>query len=456
MSSRTVVKLAMFGGQRTVDKELAASGCVRWPVVTDAERDGVRRVMESGGFNSVGAGGREVARLEEEWAAFTGAEYCAAVATGTAAIELALGALGVEPGAEIVVPALTFIGSAVAPVQRLVVPVFADIDPETFTVDPAAVEASITPRTQAILAVHLHGLPCDMDRLRGIARRHSLLLVEDAAQAHGAKWGDRRVGALGDAAAFSLNASKNLPTCGEGGLVTTSDPGVHERVVLRRQFGEDLSDLRAERDYLSLILSGNAKLSAINAAFTRSQLQRLAAYDAIRERNVLEFFSRLARLAGIVLPKCPAGRTHAWHILRLRFDPAAMGYPGIRPEVLRAVIQRAMRAEGVPLKQYQSMPLPAQPAFRTRDGFDGYPWRLSGGPRREYRPGDYPATLAVISDSLTLQRWHLNPESGPVLRRCADAFEKVWEHLDTLARYARAMERSAATDDVPGSAREYA
>jgi perosamine synthetase len=439
----------MFGGQRTVDRKMATSECVRWPVVTDAERDGIWRVMQHGGFTAVSAGAREVELLESEWAAFTGAPHCAAVATGTAAIELALAALGIEPGAEILVPALTFIGSAVAPVHRLIVPVFVDIDPETFTIDPAAVAAAITPRTQAILAVHLHGLPCDMDQLRAVASRHGLRLVEDAAQAHGAKCGDRRAGVLGDAAAFSLNASKNLPTCGEGGLVTTSDPDVHERIVRQRQFGEDLS---GERDYSSQVLGGNAKLSAINAAFTCCQLRRLAEYDVIRERNVLELFSRLAELPGILLPARPIGRTHAWHILRLRFAPAAMGYPDVHPAALRTVIQRAMRAEGVPLQQYQRVPLPAQPAFRTHDGFGGYPWRLAGAPQREYRAGDFPVTEAVIEDSLTLQRWHLNPGSGPVLRRCADAFEKVWQDLEPLARYARAMGNAATS----GPAREYA
>jgi perosamine synthetase len=442
-------KLAMFGGPRTVDRKLAASDCVRWPVVTDAEHDSVQRVMRHGGFTSVGTGGREVELLETEWAAFSGAPHCAAVATGTAAIELALAALGIEPGAEMLVPALTFVGSAVAPVHRLIVPVFADIDPETFTIDPDAVAAGITPRTQAILAVHLHGLPCDMDRLRAIASRHGLLLVEDAAQAHGAKYGDRRAGVLGDAAAFSLNSSKNLPTCGEGGLITTPDPSVHERVILQRQFGEDLS---GERDYLSRILGGNAKLSAINAAFTRCQLRRLAEYDSIRERNVLQFFSRLAKLPGVIPPKCPADRTHSWHIIRLRFDPAAMGYPDVHPGALRAIIQRVMQAEGVPLQQYQRMPLPAQPAFRTHDGFGGYPWRLAGIPKREYRAGDYPITEAVLEDSLTLQRWHLNPDSGPVLDRCADAFEKAWQELETLVRCARAMGHPATSDP----AREYA
>jgi perosamine synthetase len=430
-------ELAMFGGPRAVNRELAASAAVRWPIVTDAVRESIGRILDHGRFTSVGAGGREVELLEAEWAAFTGTSHCAAVASGTAAIELVLAGLGIEPGAEVIVPALTFIGSAVAPVQRLVVPVFVDIDPVTFNLDPEAVRAQITPRTQAIMAVHLHGLPCAMDQLRDIARLHGLRLIEDAAQAHGATWGNRRVGAIGDAAAFSLNPSKNLPTCGEGGLVTTADPAVHERVVRQRQFGEDLS---GERDYLSLLLAGNAKPSTINAAFTRCQLRRLPEWDAAREHNVQAFLGRLAGLPGLALPVCPPDRTHAWHMLRFRFDPTAMGCPEVPPAALRTIMQRALRAEGVPVSQYQRLPLPAQPAFRTGEGFGGYPWRLPGIRRRAYRAGDYPATVAVLADSLTFQRWHLNPASGPALDQCADAFHKVWRHLGTLARCARALD----------------
>ncbi|WP_037897894.1 DegT/DnrJ/EryC1/StrS family aminotransferase [Streptomyces sp. NRRL S-920] len=419
-----ISRLAMFGGARTVDADAGTSPATAWPIVTDAEREAVLAVLDSGRFTSVERG--EVQLLEEEWARYTGVGHCAALSSGTAAIELALAATGLEPGAEILVPALSFIATASAPVMRGLVPVFVDIDPLTYTIDPAAAAAAITPRTQAILAVHLHGLPCDMDALRTLADRHGLVLVEDAAQAHGATYRGRQAGALGDVAAFSLNASKNLPTSGEGGLLTTDDPAIHERVVLRRQFGEDLTG-RGERGYLSQVIAGNAKLSSVQAAFTRCQLARLAERHEQRDRNVRRFLGRLAALDGIVTPHCPEDRTHAWFQLRLRFDPREAGCPEVTPGALRTVLQRALRAEGVPVRPYQSLPLPAQPALR--DAF----------PDQPYRPQDHPTTLAVIEDSLTMQRWHLNPAAGPVLARCADAFEKVWEQLDTLVPAARSM-----------------
>ncbi len=431
-------KPAMFGGTRTIPRGGLDTSMVTWPVVTGEEREAVLGILDSGGFTSVGRGAREVGLLESEWAAYVGAEHCAAVANGTAAIELALAALGIEPGAEVLVPALSFIASASAPVQRLLVPVFVDIDPVTFNIDPAAAEAAITERTQAILAVHLHGLPCDMTALRRIADRHGLLLVEDAAQAHGATYQGRVTGTLGDVAAFSLNPSKNLPTCGEGGLVTTDDPAVHERVVLHRQFGEDLS---GTRDYRSSLMAGNEKLSSINAAFTRRQLARLPEAQKAREANVSALLARLSELPGIAVPQCPADRGHAWHILRLRFDVASIGHPDVPPGAFRAIVQRALRAEGVPLRRYQEVPLSGQPALREHAGLGGYPWRLPNARDIVYDAAEHPTALAVIEDSLTLQGWHLNPAAGPVLDRVADAFEKVWQHRERLAGLARSMDR---------------
>jgi len=430
-------KLAMFGGSKTIAKGDIPRSLVEWPIVTDRERQAVMEVLNSGRFTSVGPGAREVELLEREWAAHIGAAHCAAVANGTAAIELALAALGIEPGAEILVPALSFIASATAATQRLLIPVFVDIDPVSFTIDPIAAKAAITERTQAILAVHLHGLPCDMAELRRLAEHNGLLLIEDAAQAHGAAYRGRSAGTLGDVAAFSLNPSKNLPTCGEGGLVSTDDETVHERVVLHRQFGEDLS---GPRTYVSHVLAGNEKLSTINAAFTRCQLARFPHWHTARDANVRAFLSRLAALPGLVVPSSPVDRTHAWHILRLRFDVAGMGHPAAPPGAMRVLMQRALRAEGVPLQQYQQLPLPAQPALLDRTGFGGYPWRLREARRPGYEPAEHPNTLAVIEDSVTVQRWHLNPAAMPVLERCAQAFEKVWEHRDMLADLARSLE----------------
>jgi dTDP-4-amino-4,6-dideoxygalactose transaminase len=432
-----MAKLAMFGGTRTVTAAHADRAHVGWPVVTDAEREAALRVLDSGRFTSNSFGKGEVQLLEDEWAQFVGSRYCAAVSNGTAALSLAVAALGLEPGTEILVPALSFIASAIAPVHRLLVPRFVDIDPATFNMDPVAAEAAITPRTSAILVVHLHGLPADLAELREIADRHGLRLIEDAAQSHGATYRGRHTGTFGDLNTFSLNTVKNLPTCGEGGLVNTDDEELHRTVVLYRQFGEDLTAGR-DRDYVSQLVAGNEKMSAMQAAFTRAQLARLPEYMTARERNVSRLLGRLAALPGLVVPTCPPDRTHAWHILRFRFDPVAAGLDGVAAPAFRAAIGRALKAEGVGLQPYQLVPLPQQKAFTTKLGLGGYPWRLTGVPEITYRAEDYPQTVAVIADSLTLQRWHLNPQAGPVLELVADAFEKVWENMDSIAQMTRA------------------
>jgi perosamine synthetase len=418
-----VGELAMLGGPRAVEIGEAQREMVSWPIVTDSERSAVLAVLDHGGYTSIGSGSRAVQQLERDWAAYTGTAHCAAVANGTAAIELAVTAVGIDAGAEILVPALSFIATAAAPARLGVQPVFVDIDPLTFNLNPAAAAAAVTPRTQAILAVHLHGLPADMAELRDVADRHGLALIEDAAQAHAAEYRGKRAGALGDIAAFSLNVSKNLPTCGEGGLVTTDDPAAHDRVVLHRQFGERISG-PGPRRYDHEVLAGNAKLSVIQAVFAHSQLGMLSARAAGRDHNVRFLLKQVGGLDGLLLPGCPADRSHAWHMLRFRVDPAAMGYPDVSPGAMRAIVQRALRAEGVPAMRYQSRALPAQPALQAA-GFSGY------------RADQHPVTAAVIEDSFTLQRWHLNPAAMPVLERCADAFHKVWEHRDSLAAIVR-------------------
>ena len=433
--------LALFGGDPAIPAGFADKSLVGWPVVTEAEHAALRDVLERGLFTSNDGGKGEVSALEREWADYVGVPYAAAISNGTAAIELVLAALDLEPGDEVLVPALTFIATAAAPVARMLVPVFVDIDPVTFLLDPAAVEAAITPRTRAIIAVHLHGLPCDLAELRAIADRHGLFLVEDAAQAQDALYRGERVGGFGHAATVSLNVTKNLPTCGEGGLVTTRDAELHRKVVLHRQFGEDLRGGHS-RDYLSRLLAGNEKMSAVQAAFTRCQLAVLPDHTAARDRNVRRLLDRLSALPGSTWPTCPDDRTHAWYILRARFDPAVLGYDGIAPTAWRDALRRVLRAEGVPAQPYQLVPLPGQPAFQQLAGYAGYPWKLPGVPPPDYRSEDHPVTCAVLDDSLTLQRWHLNPAAAPVLDKVADAFEKVWGRLDEVAAIARAKPRA--------------
>jgi dTDP-4-amino-4,6-dideoxygalactose transaminase len=261
-----------------------------------------------------------------------------------------------------------------------------------------------------------------MEPILRVAHRHGLAVVEDAAQAHGATYRDRPVGGFGDAAAFSLQVTKNLPTCGEGGLITTNDAELAERMTMMRQFGEVIESGR-ERDYVSHLLGWNAKLNPVQAAFATSQLDRFDAYEERRQANVASFLDRLAELPGIQVPCTRPDSTHVWHILRFRFDPAAAGLERVGRAAFRKVLRRLLRAEGVPMSQYQLLPLPRQEVFRRLDSPPEGPW---------------PNAEAVIEDSLTLQLRHLNPDAGPFLERCAEGFAKVWDNLGVVAQMARA------------------
>lgn len=428
MLNATRTELAMLGGPRAVPKGRKIPA---WPPVTPADEEAVLRALRSGAFTAAAAGEAEIGALEREWADFVGTRECVAVSNGTTALSLALAAAGVKPGDEVIVPALSFVASAVAPLHLGAVPVFADIDPVSFNLHPAAIAAAITPRTRAVVVVHLHGLPADMDEILTLAARHGITVVEDAAQAHGAVYRGRQAGSLGLVNSFSLNVSKNLATCGEGGLVTTDDPEVHRHALAMRQFGEVIQPGVA-RSYVSHVLGWNHKPSAIQCAFTRSQLSRLPAAITARERNVRNLLDRVAELPGLVGPTVPGDRTHAWHILRFRVDPAAFGQPDAMAGPLRAAVVRALRAEGVPAASYQLMPLSDQPVFRQ-----------TGRP-----VADVPVTRRVIEDSFVLQKAHLHPDSGELLDRYAEAMTKVMHAADVIAGYAADRPYRAPWDEA--------
>ncbi|MEV0681807.1 DegT/DnrJ/EryC1/StrS family aminotransferase [Actinosynnema sp. NPDC050436] len=415
--------LAMFGGRPAVP---GGTPPPAWPVITEEDREAVLGVLRTGRFTAAAAGEQEIPALEREWAQRVGTAHCLAVANGTIALSIALTAAGVGPGDEVVVPALSFVGTALAPVHLGAVPVFVDVDPTTFNLDTAQLTAALSPRTAAVLPVHLHGLPADMDEVLAFARARGLVVVEDAAQSHGVAYRGRVTGALGDAGVFSLNVSKNLPTCGEGGLITTDDPALADRAGVLRQFGERLPD-RGERPYVSEVAGWNAKINAIQAAFTRVQLTRLDQAQARREENVRRLLTSVAELPGFAVPTAAPDRGHGWHILRFRVRPAAFGLVRSQASALREIVMRALRAEGVAVSRYQTTPLSDQPVFAGRTVAS--------------RSLDVPVTRAVLDDSFVLQRVHLNPAAGPVLEMVAQALAKVWEHRDLLARVVDARTR---------------
>lgn len=428
-------RLAMYGGKPAVPSALRQ---VQWPVVTDADVAGVVDVLTSGKFTVGSTGETEIAGLESDWAAFVDARYAIAVNNATSGLGLAAMAVGLEPGDEVLVPALSFVASAFGPLYQLAIPVFVDVEPSTFNIDPDLLEERITPRTRAIVVVHLHGLPADMDRINAVARRHDLAVIEDAAQSLGASYRGRPAGSLGRVGVFSLNAEKSVPTCGEAGVLTTDEDGIARLCRSGRALGEDW--VSGPRRYLSQRLGWNHKPSAVLAAFARSQLVRYPAYQAARERNVSGLLEVASKLPGLVVPETPSDRTHVWHMVRFRFDPERAGLTGIGPGQFRQAVARALRAEGMAVSHYQMTPLPGQPAFQSQQGFGkGYPWTLPGVPPRHYDVTEYPQTLAVIEDSLVVRRVHLNPESGPLLQSYGDALCKVWDNLDVIARLAAAL-----------------
>jgi dTDP-4-amino-4,6-dideoxygalactose transaminase len=266
-----------------------------------------RRVIASGHYVL----GPEVESFETEFAAYCGAKYCVGVANGLEAISLILRAYGIGPGDSVIVPANTYIATwlAVTHVGAELIPV--EPDEATFNIDPHLVEAAIKPSTRAIIAVHLYGQPANMDALAQTARNHKLLLVEDAAQAHGARYKGRRVGSLGDAAAFSFYPTKNLGAIGDGGAVTTDDSALADRVRALRNYG-------SLKKYVNEILGFNSRLDELQAALLRVKLSRLDDWNA-RRREIAQQYSRgLTPIRHVVVPQIESNSEPVWHVFVVR------------------------------------------------------------------------------------------------------------------------------------------
>ena len=254
--------------------------------------------------------GSEVVAFEKEFAAYCGAAYGMGVNTGTSALHLALLAAGVGPGDEVITVPFTFIATASAIDYTGATPVFVDIDPHTFTIDVSAIEAAITPRTKAILPVHLYGQPADMDPILEIARRHGLVVIEDACQAHGAEYKGRRVGSLGDLGCFSFYPGKNLGACGEGGMVVTDNPAYARTVRMLRDWG-------AEKKYHHVLKGFNFRLEGLQGAVLRVKLRHLETWTEARRAAAARYDALFAGSA-VAKPVASTGNRHVYHLYVIR------------------------------------------------------------------------------------------------------------------------------------------
>jgi len=273
------------------------------PIIGDEEREAVDRVLRSGMI----AGGPEVAAFESEFSELVDGRHCIAVNSGTSALHMAFLAAGIKSGDEVIVPSFTFAATANSVVLAGGTPVFADIEQDYFNMDPKAAEAAITPRTRAIMPVHLYGHPAAMREYKDIAARHNLLLFEDAAQAHAAALDGIPVGAWGVAASFSFYPTKNM-TSGEGGMVTTPCDHVARKTKLLRNQG-------MEKRYENEIAGFNTRMTDIHAAIGRVQLKKLAGWTKQRQDNA-KFLDD--NLKGVVVPPVAPGATHVYHQYTIR------------------------------------------------------------------------------------------------------------------------------------------
>jgi dTDP-4-amino-4,6-dideoxygalactose transaminase len=322
----------------------------------------IERVLRRGWFIL----GQEVEAFEAEWAAYCGTAHAIGVGNGTDAIHLALRAAGVGAGDEVVVPALTAAFTALGVVMAGATPVFADIDPVRYSLDAAALAAAITPRTAAVVPVHLYGCPADMEAILQIARRHGLLVVEDAAQAHGARYRDTRAGALGDMAAFSFYPSKNLGAYGDAGAVCTGDANLADRVRALRHGGQRAT-------YRHELLGTNSRLDEIQAAILRAKLPHLDGWNRRRRKLAARYDGGLTGVGDLVRPMMPAESEHVYHQYVVRTS-------------LRDALRDYLDGAGVSASIHYPCAVHLQPAFAYLD----------------YEPGSCPNAEKLAAEVLSL------------------------------------------------------
>ena len=430
--------LAIRGGTPVVPKDLHR----HWPVITEADKAAVLAVLDTGIVS--GPYAPQVKALEEEWARYCDVRYALTTNSGTAALHTAVAAGRIGTGDQVITTAFTFLATALAVLQNNAVPVFVDIDPRTYNIDPARIAERITLRTKAIIPVHIHGVPADMDPIRAIAKQHGLLVIEDAAQAHGSTYKGKKVGGIGDMGIFSFQASKNLPA-GEGGIFVTNREDLKDRANMFRMFGEDIREsdktafdparpLDGAREYNSLTMGWMYRTNELTAALCRSQLRRLDHSLANTRGNAAYLTEHLGKIPGISPPFIPPDCTSSFYQYRIRLNPKAAG-SDLSPGAFRRQVLAALKAEGVEVSLWQTVPVPGQTLFQDRTGYGmSCPWKCPLGEEVKYDLAEYPETLKLLEDSMVVgsHSHPLFPQPLTLMQAYIEAFQRVFANLDQV------------------------
>jgi len=306
----------------------------------------VQGVLDRGDFIL----GQDVSKFEEEFAAYCGVKYAIGVDSGLSALELSLRAFGIGPGHEVILPAHTFTATAAAISFTGAIPVFVDVDPETWTIDVGKIEEAITPRTKAILPVHLYGLPADMHMILGIAEKYNLVVVEDACQAHGAIYKGHKVGSFGNAAGFSFYPTKNLGACGDAGMVTTNDASAADTIRALRNCGQKTKNVHEMHPF-------NHRIDNLQAAILRIKLKYLDEWIASR-RHLAEIYDTMLADASVVRPVEPPGYQHVYHLYVIRTQN-------------RDAMQNLLKERGIGTAIHYPTPVHLQPYY-LKNGLPQY------------------------------------------------------------------------------------
>lgn len=332
---------------------------------------GFKKVFEKGDYIL----GEAAVTFEKHFAAYCGATFGVGVNSGTDALYLGLSALGIKEGDEVIVPTHTFIATALCVSFCRAIPVFVDVEPDTYNLDPKAFERAITPKTKAVIIVHLYGQPANMKEITAIARKHGIKIVEDAAQSHGATYQGKRVGSLGDVACFSFYPTKSLGACGDAGMIVTSDPMINERALMLRDYG------RMGR-YEHKIKGTNSRLDTLQAVVLNAKLQHLDHWNEMRAKAASYYNVLLKNVAGVTTPLLKEDRTHVYQTYAVLLEK--------RDKVLEH-----LKSKGISALIHYPIPLHLQEAFSE----------LS------YKNGDFPVAEGLAKKVLSLPMFpHITKE----------------------------------------------
>ena len=309
--------------------------------------------------------GREVAAFEKEFAVYCQTQHAVAVNSGTSALHMAMLAANIGPGDEVIASPMTFVATVAAIRYTGATPVFVDCDPQYYTLDPTKLEAAVTKRTKAIVPVHLYGQPADMDPIMEIAKRHNLTVIEDAAQAHGAEYKNRRAGSIGHIGCFSFYPGKNLGAYGEGGCVTTNDPAIAEKITMMRDWGQ-------KKKYEHVLPGYNYRMDGFQGAVLRVKLRHLEKWTEARRSHAAAYTQLLAN-AGVTLPAVRPDVRHVYHIYAVRTPR-------------RDQLQAALGEREIQSGKHYPDPVHLVPIHRDLG----------------YQPGDFPAAERVANEELSL------------------------------------------------------